>query len=75
METKHKHGKHPNTLANLRPGRPKNVDGENRTIWASTRLCPSSKETLTAMLKDMNLSLADFLEAIARKEILIVKNK
>jgi hypothetical protein len=73
MATQYKQGKHPNTLAGLKPRPPKNIDGKTRTIWASTRICPESKEKLNIMLKKMNMSLADFLEAIARNEIEVVK--
>ena len=63
----------PKQLANLRPRRAKNTNGQRRTIWASTRICPESKQNLNIILEKMNMSLADFLEAIARNELEVVK--
>ena len=67
-------GRNPNTLANLIPGgHMKSPEG--RSVHASARLTKTTKEKLTVMLSEMNLTLGDFLEKIVLKEILIVRNK
>lgn len=67
-------GKNPNTLANLIPGG-YTKSPEGRKVHASARLTKTTKENLTVMLSEMNLTLGDFLEKIVLKEILIVRNK
>jgi hypothetical protein len=67
-------GRNPNTLANLIPGgHMKSPEG--RSVHASARLTKTTKENLTVMLSEMNLTLADFLEKISDGKLKVIENK
>lgn len=63
------------SLANLQPGRGRKPKSgkPTRTVHASARLTATTKERLTVMLDEMDLTLADLLEKIATNEFVIIK--
>ncbi|MFM6208327.1 hypothetical protein [Planktothrix sp.] len=71
--TKTKKNVRPESLANLDPMAALKEPEKRRTVHASARLTQSTKEKLSTMLDEMDLSLADLLEKIASKEIVIVE--
>lgn len=60
-------------LANLNPMAALKDPQDRRTVHASARLTQSTKEKLSVMLDEMDLSLADLLEKIATKQVEIVE--
>jgi len=60
------------SLANLKISHCK---PEARTVHASARLKPTSKEDLQEKLNQLKMSLADFLEVVADSEIEVIKSE
>ena len=63
----------PAQLANLNPLAALKEPEQRRTAYASARRTRTSKEKLSAILIEMDLSLADLLEKIAYKEVEIIE--
>lgn len=59
-------------MLNLQPGgKPWQHPEHKRTTYASARLSKQTKDKLSLLLREMDLSLGDFLEKIADGEISI----